>query len=225
MTRPLTTYGAIWVAAFGKPSKLWRPLRSWNPREWTLLDAALDRIKASVGPFDQAAFDLHRHLVEGRMKSALRHLYDATEHAILPHPKFWQQLRIIHIGSNPGYPRVEGTVEGRQCIGGYWTFFVRRADLDKHYPVGTTPVASRPVEPSQRRRGPATTHDWHSIDGEIARRCIDTKTGRVRVPKNETALAHRVLQWLEDQDLGQPAESEMREAVKRVCAALRTAQK
>ena len=81
------------------------------------------------------------------------------------------------------------------------------------------------MRPPQRRRGPPTTHDWHSIDGEIARRCIDPKTGRVQVPKSESKLANEVLGWLAENEQGQPSVSEMREAVKRVCAALRPAQK
>jgi hypothetical protein len=72
-----------------------------------------------------------------------------------------------------------------------------------------------------RRRGRATTHDWFGICAEIARRCIDPKTGRVRVPKSERALARAMLAWCQNE----PAESEMREAVRQVCAALREAER
>jgi hypothetical protein len=106
-----------------------------------------------------------------------------------------------------------------------YAYYVWRPDLEKIQP--TTLAAAAPAQPTQppRRRGPPTTHDWHSIDGEIARRCIDPKTGRVRVPKSERKLAEGLLHWLSDQNMDQPAESEMREAVRRVCAALRTVQK
>ena len=114
--------------------------------------------------------------------------------------------------------------KGQPLAGGSWYFFVRLADLNKLYPLPTTP-ASHIAQAPQRRRGPPTTHDWHGIDGEIARRCIDPKSGRVRVPENESALAAAILQWLSDQDIEPPAESAMRDAVKRICAALRTAQK
>jgi hypothetical protein len=81
------------------------------------------------------------------------------------------------------------------------------------------------MAPPQRRRGPVTTHDWHSIDGEIARRCIDPKTGRVRVPKKGSSIVGDMLKWCEDQGLAAPARSEMSEAVRRICAALKLAEK
>lgn len=117
-------------------------------------------------------------------------------------------------------------------------FFVWKPDYEEAFGSGPVarpsetvqlgPAARRPetVQLPQRRRGPPPKLDqWFPICGEIARRCIDPKTGRLRVPKNESALARDVLQWCEDRDLGQPAESDMREAVRRVCAALRPAQK
>jgi hypothetical protein len=88
--------------------------------------------------------------------------------------------------------------------------------------------SERPVDslaPSPRRRGPVVTHDWFSICGEIARRCVDEKTGRVKVPKRESGLAKDVLDWLAKSGKNCPAVSEMREAVKRVCARLREAQR
>jgi hypothetical protein len=78
-------------------------------------------------------------------------------------------------------------------------------------------------EQKQRRRAkPATVHDWHRIDGEIARRCIDPATRQVNVPKNERKLARDMFDWCQQQDMQEPAESAMREAVKAICAALRT---
>jgi hypothetical protein len=82
-----------------------------------------------------------------------------------------------------------------------------------------------PLAPPPRRPGKApNTQRWFSICAEIARRCIDPKTGRVAVPKSENKLAEDMLEWLSEQGIGPPAPSEMREAVKRVCAALRTVQ-
>jgi hypothetical protein len=195
------------------------------------LDAAIARIKDSgVGSFELACRDLYEHVLAGRMKSGVRHVASerSSETRGILRPEFWRGVEIVPWRSrNPAPGQVRATNEGQPLAGGSWYFFVRRADLNKLYPLPTTPAASRPGinQPPQRRRGPATTHDWHSICGEIARRCVDRKTGRVSVPENESALADAVLQWLSDQDLGQPADSEMPEAVKRICAALRTAQK
>jgi hypothetical protein len=226
----------VWAAAFAKPSKLWQPAPSWKPHEWTPLFVALGRVKDRLGDFGWAEIDLPQDFVTGRVQSALRYLLSddgSKQVRLLLQPKFWQRLKITWMGlSEPAL--VEGVVGGQPLEISGWAFFVRTADLDKHYPVASAASPPdvvqpppRPVgtQPPPRRRGPATTKDWHSIDGEIARRCIDPKTGRVRVPKNESALARDVLQWLEDQGLGQPADSEMREAVRRVCAALRTVQK
>jgi hypothetical protein len=108
--------------------------------------------------------------------------------------------------------------------------FVRRVDRDKLYPIPATPTMTAATQsddsrPPERRRGPLTTHDWHSIDGEIARRCIDPKTSRVAVPKKESALVADMRTWCKEQGWAAPATSEMSEAVRRVCAPLRTVQK
>jgi hypothetical protein len=71
------------------------------------------------------------------------------------------------------------------------------------------------LESPRRRPGPVTTHDWIAITAEIAFRC------RAEVPKNEREFAKAVLQWCEDTYDKSPAESEMREAVKQVCARFR----
>jgi hypothetical protein len=47
----------------------------------------------------------------------------------------------------------------------------------------------------------------------------------VKVPKNESALAAAVLEWCRVEHDKEPADSEMREAVRRMCAALSAAQK
>jgi hypothetical protein len=82
-----------------------------------------------------------------------------------------------------------------------------------------------PLDPPPRQRGRVLKHDWHTIDGEIARRCIDPKTGRFMLPKSERKLAADVLDWLTARGEKCPSDSEMREAVRLVCAALRGAQK
>jgi hypothetical protein len=222
----LRTLGDIWAETFTKRSKLWRSARDWKPQEWVRLKTVLDRGEEKLGGVDIACYDLHQHLVNGRIESALYHLYNDRAHQLLLRPTFWQGLHIRRWRSSI---RVEGTLRGVLLSGGSWAFFARGVDSDKYYPVANPVRDPAPVrnpvivQPPLRRRGPATTHDWFAISAEIACRCIEA--GRVRVPENESKLADEILQRLEDQDLGQPAESEMREAVRRMCAALRTVQK
>ena len=73
----------------------------------------------------------------------------------------------------------------------------------------------------RKRPGPPTIYNWFAICGEIARRCIDPQTRRVAIPNSENKLAEAVLGWCYDQTDRRPAESEMRKAVKEICAALR----
>jgi hypothetical protein len=217
-----------WAVAFAKPSKLWRPIPSWKPHEWTPLPAALGRIENSGGYFEFAEANLHQDLVTGRMHSVLRLPLnnDSTKQLLrLLQPKFWQHLKIVGmVGLSDAF--VEGDVEGRRLQLAGRLFFVRTADLNKHYPVGAAAQPARQSDlPPPRRRGPVVTHDWFSICGEIASRCVDPATGRVRLPKSENKLAEAVLDWLADSGQNSPAVSEMREAVKRVCARLREAQR
>jgi hypothetical protein len=83
------------------------------------------------------------------------------------------------------------------------------------------PKAADDVKPRTARPGPPAIHDWFAICGEIARRCIDPQTRRVAIPNSENKLAEAVLGWCHDETDRRPAESEMRKAVKEICAALR----
>jgi len=107
-------------------------------------------------------------------------------------------------------------------------FFVWRPKFEKIWPgvAASAPARSSPAgieAPPPRPRGSPRTHDWLSICGEIARRCVNPANGRVVVPEKENALVNKMLVWLDDQNLARPAASEMAEAVRRVCAPLREA--
>jgi hypothetical protein len=119
---------------------------------------------------------------------------------------------------------VSSTREAWEHPPDYYRWELDAAEVKALLPLPTGRQADN-VQLAARRRGPPTTHAWHTIDGEIARRCIDPRTGRVHVPKSESKLAKDVLVWCQEQGWAEPAVSEMREAVKRVCAALRTVQK
>jgi hypothetical protein len=192
--------------------------------EWVPFGEAFTRILACVGAVELALYQVRQDMLDGRLKAAKRDIStDGSETVTLLKPSGWQQLKVFEPDTPGGSAYIAGNF-----VGGH--FFVRRADLDKHYPIAATPTmtAAHPSDgtrPPERRRGPATTHDWHTIDGEIARRCINPTTGRVAVPKKEHALASEMRTWCKDQGWAEPAISEMSEAVRRICAALRTVQK
>jgi hypothetical protein len=109
-------------------------------------------------------------------------------------------------------------------------FFVWKPKFEKIWPklAASAPARSSPARieaPPPRPRGSPRTHDWFSICGEIARRCVNPANGRVVVPEKENALVNEMLVWLDDQNLARPAASEMAEAVRRVCAPLREVQR
>jgi len=93
-------------------------------------------------------------------------------------------------------------------------------------PEPSSPEIDRILEDLPRRPvGRPLKHDWQAIHAEIARRCIDPKTGRVKVPKSDRKLTQDMLKWCQDNNKEEPAESEMRDAVRAVSTALRPLQK
>jgi hypothetical protein len=136
---------------------------------------------------------------------------------------------------------VEIDATGADCLGIHDTayshpslsepmeFLVRRVDVEREERRAaderkkqTTAVSPPPgKEPNRTLRRRETKHPWFEICGEIARCCIDPKTQRVEVPTNETKLGEAILQWCSDTLEREPAESEVREAVRIICAALR----
>src|SRR5215831_13473207 len=204
------------VAGGAAMRKLENTSLTFSAREWVPLTDAFLQVMSNVGRRDLARNLFKRDLLSAQLGS-MKILPDGT--MTLLNRSDWQQLTL----QVPLRPQ-EG-VGVQPYVDGY--IYVRRADLDKHYSITATPTAqqSGDIRPPERRRGPLTTHDWHSIAGEIARRCIDPKTGRVAVPKKESALVADMRTWCKEQGWAAPATSEMSEAVRRVCAALRTVQK
>jgi len=193
---------------------------TFSPHEWEPLPTAFDRIMSVFLTRNRTLFYLNRDLRSGRLRSARVQISDGKKTMTLLSHSDWEQLTVHTSILDP----IEGVRVDPYVPGEY---FVCRVDLDKWYPIAATPTMtaahqSDQARPPERRRGPVTTHDWHSIDGEIARRCIDPKTGRVLVPKSERMLARQMLAWCQEKYEKEPAESEMREAVKAICAALRS---
>jgi hypothetical protein len=202
--------------------------------QWVPLQEALFRIRDTVGSLKLAVHELNEDLLTGRLKSALRQIScDGEEPWRLLKSSDWRQRRVryedglkIELPSDR-YANV--TCIGDASLQGHY-YIVRRADLDKHYPIAATSTMtaahrSDDTRPPERRRGPTLKHEWHAIDGEIARRCINPKTRLLQIPKNERKLAEDVLEWCQENYQKEPVQSEMRDAVKAICAALRAVYK
>jgi hypothetical protein len=137
-------------------------------------------------------------------------------------PDFWQQFTFDYRDRYPSHLWIRPTSDkAATVLRSVACFYVRIADLDRLYSTGKGERQDDVTRSSRRRRpGPATTHDWLTIAGEIARRCHD-KYGRVLVPKKQSDLVNDMLAWCAEQLDKEPPLSEMKEAVSRICAALR----
>jgi hypothetical protein len=211
-------------------SKLKKAPPTFHPHEWVQLKDAFSRIESIAGLPGIALSCLNRDLRSEELGSVLVEISPDGKMTVTPlNSSDWQQ-RTVHATFERGGARVGYQFEVKPPFAAGLHCFVRLADLDKLYPRPATltmpaPRQSDETQPPERRRGPVNTHDWHSIDGEIARRCIDPDTGRVQVPKKENALVAEMRTWCGERGWAAPAVSEMSEAVRRICAALRTVQK
>ena len=205
-------------------SKPREPSPKFSPHKWgVILEVAFARIEAVVGAV-LAEDEINEGLRSERLKSGEWQISPDSERTWRPlNWSDWAQRRVrIHRSMLP--PRTETYIEGPEFTG---QVFICRADLDEYYPTAAPPTTTQSKEagPPERRPGRILKHEWIAIAGEIARRCIDSKTGRVLVPENERNLARQTLDWCQQKYGKEPAESAMREAVKAICGALRTAYK
>jgi hypothetical protein len=196
-------------------SKLKKMPLTFSLRECVPLKTVFDRIMPSVGAPDLAALRLDADL-QKRLRSVVVYIAPDKKHMVTwLNPSKWEKWRQVRaLAGDTLEPPVNG-----YCL-------VPRVDCDKCYPIAATPTltAAHPSDdtrPPERRRGPALKHEWLAICGEIARRCIDPKTRLLKIPKSERKLAKDVLGWCQEKYEKEPADSEMRDAVKAICAALR----
>jgi hypothetical protein len=204
-------------------SKLRKPAPKFSPHKWgVILEVAFAQIEAVVGAL-RAENEINEGLRSERLKSGEWQISPDGERTWrLLNWSDWAQRR-VRIHRSMLAPRLETYIEGPQFTG---QVFICRADLDEYYPTAATPTMttthkSDDTRPPERRRGPVLKYEWFAIAGEIARRCINPKTRVLEVPKNERKLAKAMLDWCQAKYGKDPAESEMREAVKAICAALR----
>jgi hypothetical protein len=159
--------------------RLWRPPRHWAieqwiQHEWVPWAAALERIQPASRSREVAQVDLLTLVHAEKVETALRHvLSDGTDTASrLPVRGFWRHFEPERrVGSAEYHAELQllrGSFKGNPLAGGSWHFFVRRADLDKHYPPAipatVAPSPSAAVEPErlqQLRRTPGIKAQKH----------------------------------------------------------------
>lgn len=194
-----------------------RPLPLDDPR-WVLLDEVLRQMVGRIGNESVATLDFGLALRAGSLRTMRRHVSDGQEttRELVP-PESWAgdpPLSANYYHYPPDPQKIHG-----------WIYYAWEPDLKELLEPRSEEEGDERRQPGNaskplRRRGPPNTHEWHAICGEIARRCHD-QSGRIAVPKNESRFASDMLLWCEGQYGCEPAESEMREAVKNICAALR----
>jgi hypothetical protein len=190
----------------------------FGPPDWLPLETTFARIRQGWGSRDLAAGELHQALLDGRLGSAavlVRRTGQRERHFL--EPEFWRQFEMYADSDGRVQPR---PVKGK-AVTDRWHFFVRRSDLDALYPPDK-PIQAPETQPPRSRSGQPTKYDWHKIEGEIAARCIDPKTKMLKIPKRQSKLVNDLLAWCDQEFKGKtPGQSEMQEAVSRVCARLR----
>jgi hypothetical protein len=201
---------------------------------WSV-DAADEYLRRNVGLQDDLAiFELNEKLTQGRLPMHWRRADNAGE-GIVP-AMSWQSgpLAVTRDRNQNAVDWATGKLatknDGRAFVQAFaaedsgctYELTVPERIVRVLWPVSkvSTETIASVKSPARRRSGPVLKHDWHAINGEIARRCHD-KSRRISVPENESKLAADVLQWCEDMGRPQPADSAMRDAVKAICAALR----
>src|SRR5262249_34638403 len=202
--------------------------------KWMPAAKAHRMLTGLLGDPDLAAKDLAAAVSDKRLPCMQRaiasHIAPDQDREIVP-LSFWDKyefgfdpvngLKVCRKNRFPAYP-VEFPIPV--------AFFVWKPKFEKIWPAlaASAPARSSPAgieAPPSRRRGPATTHDWMSICGEIAARCINPRDGRLVVPVKDSAIVASMRIWFLDKNLAVPATTEMSEAVRLVCAPLREVQR
>ena len=146
-----------------------RPIPTWTPREWVPFNDAFTPIMASAGSPALAEHDLYQDLRSGRLSSALRQiLLDGKDKVRFLSPSDWEQwtLRWQNAHNSFGFATIALIVidkDGKPVEG---HFYVRRADLGKHYGTLTptaaagSPRAADDDEPTRRKPGKKIKKGW-----------------------------------------------------------------
>ena len=120
---------------------LWRTTKPWLPREWATKKEAWLRVHAALSEdIELTRRDLKAHLLAKRLVGAARVIApDGSERWIIFKPAFWEPVELTFAYMTTGF-------EKHVRDGEAWYFFVRRRELDRHYPV--TAASEQPTTPA-----------------------------------------------------------------------------
>jgi hypothetical protein len=188
------------------PKKLWRPVKEWMSREWATKKEAWLRVHVALSEnIELTRRDLKAHLLAKRLVGAARIIApDGSERCIIIKPAFWEPVELSFAWSMTGCEKYVSEGEA-------WHFFVRRRELDRHYPVAVSAEQTEPQQPAKLRHtppGPSPTHDWpeHSA----------FEVGRIVERENKWPSAPRMCGWCMDKWRWEPDDSDMRELLRRL---------
>jgi hypothetical protein len=169
------------------------------------IDGAVQVMRRTGWPADEAIDQLVRALQAGRPRAICYRFVDGKlQGSGEVRPDLWRDQLTLRLADDGHHAEVRA---------------IRNLEpgVNYEYRLPTKGIEAlaktKSTKPAPRRPGPATTHDWHTICGEIAGRCVDLKNGRIVRPKN---LEKNMLAWCSDEYDLEPSSSEMREAITRV---------
>lgn len=190
-----------------------------EPPEWLPLGHALRQRSDCLGSSKLAALDLLAWLRDGQLPSAIRLINSSGRQVCaLLLAKFWQQGTLSDVSDDADFTRLHC----RDPVPSDWVgYFFVRADVFER--LTTSASASAPSKdlrsaPLRQRPGPPTTHHWFAIWSEILRHCL------IGLPKSENKLAEKVAVWYELKYGRSVSVTEVRAAVKAICATLKKIQ-
>jgi hypothetical protein len=174
------------------------PSPNWSPHEWAPLAEAFNRIIASEGPMTPVFPPLYRDLLNGRLESALRQISrDGQETWKLLKPSDWRQWRVEYLSRFQWEVVIKVTpTDKEEPVDEHeHHFFVRRADLDKHYParpVAPATASDRRTDDRRRKPGPKIKHNWKLRVATEAHRINEEER---RIPTAKELAEFCVREW------------------------------
>jgi hypothetical protein len=177
-------------------SKLKKTPPTLPPQEWVDLKDAFSRI---IGPCDAALSSLNRDLRSGRLGSALLEISPDEKVRMRPLKSSDWKHRTVYAQIDQKAIQVQ--VQPYAAA----VYFVRRADLDKFYPIPGTPAPTLAPQtddapnPGRRKPGPKIKNDW--------RLHVAAETHRIREKEKRIPSAAELAQFCENNLGYQPDES------------------